>query len=578
MRLERIQIRPARMSGESACAYLMRLAAANGYGGAAELASDLDLPWHTLAAGRGLRNLARSASCEVDALRFDSGITSPRYVRLRNEILGRRQWSLAEGRKACPLCFAEDRAATSSAARPSSAWSRTWWDIKAVTVCVRHGVALSSSCACGQGLAFEEGWVDACACGKPIPAMPSARDIDGDRYLVGRLSAGSGDEASRVRSPILDAMPLGDAIAAMSGFGRILAVSGSAPAHVRLSLGFRTFAGWPQGLHQALDEIAIMRRDEGRWGAEVAYGPIVAMARGLAQGAGSSALRQEIARHAFTSGVARAAKPVLGIFGAVKAGVTLSDAQTALGIGHARARRLLGAHSATGKGTPTLLPSQVVQRLRQRIDERSDLKDLQASLAVGKAQARSLVEAGLILRGADGKVAAGAGDVLVDALLTRCAPVRGVSLPTACRRARTGLPDACKAILSGRIDADEVIGEKGLARVAVAVAALRAVGKDARSNGMTVEEASAWLGEKWQVVRDLVASGLIARDRDGKLDPKSVEAFSRTYVPGAVLAKRFGTSPKHLPIMAASRGVRPVIAPPMARKAFYMAADAKRLG
>lgn len=521
-----------------------------------------------------------SLGCSViafNALSFDSGVTSPRIVQLRGEILGRRQWSMADGRKACPLCFAQDRAAASAPDRPTSAWSRAWWDVKAVTACPKHGVVLSSACACGQGLAFAEGRVDVCACQKLIPAMPFAENIDGDRYLVGRLSAGSGDEAPRIPSPILDAMPLGDTITVMSGFGQILTEGATMPSSVRLSRGVKVFADWPDNLHQALDEIAIMRRDQGRWGAEAAYGPITAMTRGLAQGEGSSALRQEIAKHAFTSGVARSAKPVLGIVGSTKAGVTLSQAQAALGIGHVRARRLFGHEAATGKGTPALLPSQVVQRLRQHIDERADLKDLQASLRVGKAQARSLIEAGLIRRDADGKVAVGTGDVLVDALLTKCAPVRGVPLPTACRRARTRLPDACKAILSGRIDAAEVIGERGLARVAVAVPALRAVGKDVRSDGMTIEEASDRLGEKWQVVRDLVASGLIARDNNGKLDPKSVLAFSRAYVPGAILAKKFGTSPKHLPVMAALRGIRPAIAPPKARKAFYKATDASRL-
>jgi hypothetical protein len=122
------------------------------------------------------------------------------------------------------------------------------------------------------------------------------------------------------------------------------------------------------------------------------------------------------------------------------------------------------------------------------------------------------------------------------------------------------------------------LGETGLSRVGVDVQALRRIGKDTRADGLTVQEASELLGEKWQVVRDLVAARLITRDRDGKLDSRSVHQFQKGFVPGADLARRLGTSPKHLPVLAAARGVRPAIAPPKARKAFYRSADAAKLG
>lgn len=112
--------------------------------------------------------------------------------------------------------------------------------------------------------------------------------------------------------------------------------------------------------------------------------------------------------------------------------MTLARARLSLRIGHDHAKNLLGTKSGRGKGTPILLPRQVVERLRQRLDARVDLKSLQASLGVGKAQARSLVEAGLVVRGDDGKVAVDAGEVLVDALLSRRSPMRGVPIPRAC--------------------------------------------------------------------------------------------------------------------------------------------------
>jgi hypothetical protein len=258
--------------------------------------------------------------------------------------------------------------------------------------------------------------------------------------------------------------------------------------------------------------------------------------------------------------------------------MTLSRARSILKVGHSRARTLLGPSAGRGSGTPILLPSDVVDHLKRQNDARADLKDLQADLGIGKTQARSLVEAGIVPRGSDGKVASDAGQLVVDALLQRPTPIRATPLPKACRSARTSLAEACRAILCGQIDADEILGETGLSRVGVDVQALRRIGKDVRADGLTVQEASALLGEKWEVVRDLVAASLIARNRDGKLDRRSVERFQQGFVPGADLARRLGTSPKHLPILAAARGIRPAIAPPMARKAFYRSADAARLG
>ncbi len=577
MRLRRIPLRPPRHPGEGAAAYLMRLARANGYSGARELAGDLGIPWHTLAAGRSLRRFAAAACCDETALAFDTAITRPDEVRLRGETLGRRHWSLMEGRKACPACFALDRGGSSAEDAPSAAWSRSWWDLKVVTTCAIHGVLLSTRCACGEKLAFDAGPVDACACGKAIPPGADAGSARSDLYLVGRLSHASAAAAPRVRNEFLDAMSLGDAIAALTCFGRCLTPDRSVPVHARLDRAFDAFIDWPGGLHGALDEISSIRGGNGdRWGAEAAYGPIVSMARSLEPGDASSALRLEIARHAATTGIARAAKPVLGIVVPDPGRLTLTQAGKALGVGFDRAKTLLDA-IGKGKGTPAMLAARLVRKARERLDAQTDLKGLQCDLRIGKTQVRRLVEAGIVEKDGDGKIAVDAGQRLIAALLARRTPVRATPLPLACRRARTPLPVACKAILTRRVDVDEVLGVAGLARVGVEVRALRTVGKDQRGDGMTIEEAATRLGEKWQVVRDLVEFGLIRRDHSGKIDRTSVEQFARDYIPGAALARRLGTSPKHLAIFASGRGVRPAISPPRARKAFYRAIDATKL-
>lgn len=573
-----LPLRPTRHAGEGAVSLMTRLAAANGFHRPADLCAALGLPWHAVIAGDGIEAIADAARCDVEGLRFDTGHPTAKDVALRGEMLGRRQWSVSRHRRVCPACVAEDLRLGFGHLQP--VWARTWWDVSAVSLCPTHRIALERACQCGEHGDYVSGRFGFCTChmarnrpSQSSPSIPCDPDqIRGDLYILGRLGV-----CERRSSPILDGLPLGKAISLMGMFG-LCSDDASPTRSGRLTAGFAAFEDWPHGLHDRLNQIARSRVADGRWGAENAYGVILNQVRDLGKTEATAALRLEIARHAASSGIARAAKPVLGVTSPTRPDLTLSKAQRTLGIGHARARDLLGPQAGHGKGTPILLPSQVVKRLREHIDARADLKDLQASLGVGKAQTRSLVEAGLVPRGTDGKVATGAGDALIGALLARRSLVRGVPLPAACRRARTGLPDACKAILSGRLNADEIANERGLARVGVEVAPLRAIGKDVRNDGLTVEEAAAWLGEKWQVVRDLAASGLITRDRDGKLDRRSVDAFARNYVPGALLARKLGTSPKHLPVMAAARGVRPIIAPPGARKAFYKAADAARLG
>jgi hypothetical protein len=566
-----LPLRPLKHDGESALSLLVRASAANGFAGPGDLCRALGLPWHSVLAGRHVARIAKAVGCDTEALRLDTGRPTPRHVVLRGEILDRRQWSVTSGRRICAACIAED---VSGGHGLEPAWARTWWDIRAVAACPIHGRTLLPACACGSDGGFNVRHLTGCrTCTGRMPrsADLSQEGAQGEVYVMGRLGVGTA-----IRSPILDRLPLGAAIRLLDAFADGVDECEAEDA-TRLSRGLRAFLDWPNGLHHHLDVIAATRQPDGSWGSENAYGPILEVVRHLDPEA-TADLKLEIARHAVHSGIARSAKPVLGVVVEAKDRMTLSRARGILKVGHSRARTLLVPGAGRGSGTPILLSSDVVNHLKRQRETRAALKDLQADLGIGKTQARSLVEAGIVPRGSDGKVASDAGQLVVDALLQRPTPIRATPLPKACRSARTSLADACNAILRGRLGADEILGETGLSRVGVEVQALRRIGKDTRADGLTVQEASELLGEKWQVVRDLVAARLIARDRDGKLDSRSVHQFQKGFVPGADLARRLGTSPKHLPVLAAARGVRPAIAPPMARKAFYRSADAAKLG
>lgn len=576
---------PARNPGEGSAGYLLRLAEANGYSGPHQLAREAGSTWTRFAAGLEIDLLARMTAGDPVGIASDTGQPLGGQVALRGERVGRRHWSVTSGRRLCPQCLADDESGWTGAL--PRAWQRSWWEIRPVTTCLRHGTRLRDRCACGERLSFADRAVDLCRCGcSPVTDTGDLVDVDrcrGDRYVLGRIGA-----VERVPSQVLDAMDLGDAIALLNVVGSILTTGAKVEPHEVLDKGFGAFLHWPDSFHEALDEVVLISKDAGRWGAENAYGPLVELARRMPPSSGSKDVRLEIARHAAAHSISRADKPVLGMR-VPRSTVTLAGAQELLGVGVGKMKRMArGANADLARiqrGVPASIDLNTVFDLKRSLDSTIDLARAGAALGIGKVQARSLVEAGLlpvvgdrVREGlAEHRIDRDEPEKLVEKLLWNPEPQLARSLPGACRAARTSLVVACRAILDGHLRTTTIEGVAGLARVGVNVSALRRIGRTARSEGLTVAEASDRLGEKWQVVRDLVRQGLLMPDASGRIDRRSVETFQSVYEAGSAIARRARVAPKSLMRIASEAGIQPAIAPPSGRKAFYSMADARRI-
>lgn len=358
--------------------------------------------------------------------------------------------------------------------------------------------------------------------------------------------------------------------------------------HKVLDRGFEAFSHWPDSFHVALDEVALISKDEGRWGAENAYGPLVELVRRMPSSSGSKDVRLEIARHAAVNTISRADKPVLGMR-VPRSTVTLVGAQKYLGVGAATLKRMVrGANADSARiqrGVPASIALDTLLDLKRSLNATIDLACAGAALGIGKVQARSLIEAGLLPvtgnrvreRLAEHRIARDEPENLVENLLWNREPQLARSLPAACRAARTSLVVACRAILDGHLTTTTIDDATGLARVGVNVSALRRIGRTARSEGLTVAEASEQLGEKWQVVRDLVQQGLLTSDALGMIDRRSLNAFPKNFEAGSAIARRARVAPKSLIRLASEAGVRPAMAPPAGRKTFFSRADAQKI-
>lgn len=592
-----LPLRPRREAGESARGYAVRLAEANGILRVSTAVAKLGATLAALARGAGLDGVAELSASSPDALARDTPQPGSRHVALRGETLLRRQWSARAARRVCPACLAADLAEARACGRAHlpRAWHRAWWEVTAVTVCPVHAVRLVARCpTCQAELGFGTGFVARCRCGEPLDriAVEPVEPAWGEAYIVGRLGG-----SQRLRHAVLDANRLGDAIAAMEVVGGC-ALDGHAAAekvgpvdrHLILAAGFHALARTgPDAFDPLFDKLlAGAGLGLGRWGCARAYGPLHAYLAKAGHVPVARLLRDRMRVHAAANGVLSPNTPAFGKPAAHRA-LTLDQLRGRLRVSHRRARRYLAAGglltAPTGSGTPMAIPLGTVARLESRRHGSVDLETVRRELRIGRTQARALVRAGLIEVGTAAEPGLGRHGFAPSAaqrfrgrlgrgLPTRAAaPVGSLPLPKACRSARTPLAVACRALLERRLrPAYRVPSGDGLAGIAVDVRRLREIGK-ARSASMTLNDAAAQLGVKWQTMKSLVQLGLVSAVGARSISQADLVRFEQVFAKGAELAAPLGMRPQTFLRRAAALGLHPVAGPPDCRQTFFRRAE-----
>lgn len=153
----RLLVRPRPLSGEGTLGYLVRVAAANGYGTprqlcAALMAAGKKSPYESLLERIGVTRIAEAHLFGPIPIRWGTranpgGLSPSDFNRIQI------RW--------CPMCLLE------------SAHLRGEWFLKLCCVCTRHGIMLCDMCPrCGQSQRLEREDVDRCNCGTKLNSAP----------------------------------------------------------------------------------------------------------------------------------------------------------------------------------------------------------------------------------------------------------------------------------------------------------------------------------------------------------------------------------------------------------------------
>ncbi|KZC01114.1 hypothetical protein AU375_02584 [Methylobacterium radiotolerans] len=225
--------------GEPAYEAFERLAARLGDADGDRLARSLGIDRKALRHGVGVDRVGELLGLDARSLTDATFVREARGMRLGGFVVPFRGW--APSKRVCVRCLVQDSGDEDDGA---TLWKyrRTWWDLRAVDRCERHGCALLDACpGCGSPLAWRDRPPRLCAsCGRDLLAASgaSAPDAGWEAYLVGRLGFGPARPAA-----ILDAMPLTDALSCVLAVGETLSprsASRSSPKvdRARAALGF----------------------------------------------------------------------------------------------------------------------------------------------------------------------------------------------------------------------------------------------------------------------------------------------------------------------------------------------------
>jgi hypothetical protein len=569
-------IRPARNVCEGAIGYLMRLAQAHGVPRLSEMMTQVGVPWFELAQGMHAAHIASTVRADVDGMEYDTARLSAPGILLRGQLLRRRQWSVHTGRRACPVCLAED-ASTRASDRLPRAWHRNWWDIRTVTVCPVHRVKLVGCCGvCRAKLDFRSTAIGECLAGHPIASMEiqTVEGYAGDAYIVARIAG-----LPRPAVEVLDSGSLGEAmeILELTGAaclaGHRIRDAAALGRHAVLDAGYRTFSRWPVAFDEMLEVLASQAATgPGKWGASATYGAFHSRLLAI-EGQAAEKLKERVRRHALAHGVA-ISKPVFGVSEEPREFCSVRHAAERMGMGFERARRELGVRGLlpkrTRRGTPIRIAVAAVDEIIARRRCSIGVTGAAERLGIGRTQARRLAARGMF-----GTDPARFLDSDVGVFLERVSRnaddkfdrSTAVSIPDGCRTARCPMDVAVAAVLNGRLRLSGFQQGRGLAGAFVAHSELRELGKQARGT-MPLNDAAAALGVKWEALRGLVRLQLLKCGPSG-VSRSDLDAFRRDFVACARLAQSAGVAPRCLIKLLAEAGVAPVAAPPRCRQVFY---------
>ncbi|MEE7492120.1 TniQ family protein [Methylobacterium oryzae] len=491
----------------------------------------------------------------------------------------------------CPECLAE------------APYHRSFWDLTAMTHCVRHSRALERACPdCRRTLRFDRLDLTRCICRARLTKVTCDAvdngDHDFDLWLMGRIG-----QCPATEEGLLADLSLSDAIALCERFGAhsLHPVGNYASTwraeddRVIMREGFRIAAGGRATLDGFLDHLiahqegrkANVGNGAGGWGAERAYGEFGTWLRGGVKKGSYTAMAAIAADHAERNVLLKSGSTVFGRK-VQPSGAGLRSGGKLCGISPERFRRIAqdaGLYPATTRqGRPHRLPERAARDIQARLLDSINVVGAAAILGVHRKRAAEIVSSDLLPTHVDhARRAKGFYTVeraaLAD-LLASLAPketshvVGDYAYPVTKVARSVGVPltDVLRWIRDGRVTVvrlDEAA--IGLQRLLVRTHDVIRVRKRERF-GMSINEVAKRLGTKWEAVGQLVTMGYLKAERRGDvrwIEKDDVAAFEARYMRGPEAASLMGLHWKWAPRELAKLGVVPAIGRDRCQMTFY---------
>lgn len=498
--------------------------------------------------------IARVCKAEPTAVVRASPVVTPGSVSLLGQVVVRDHFS-AQTRRWCPECLKEH------------GYHRAWWDVVVVTACPFHGVEIVTRCGCDQPLQWRNHSLTVCRRGHRLtdvaPTTVPAEDLAADDYIVARLTGGEHPPV-----PLLDDLPLGEAIQAMERVGKaafnedlgVVAARREAGQRRLLVEGFRVFEGFPNSFGGLLDRIMSKQDDrKGRWGIARAYGEFYIWITRMPDDALGKALKLELERHATQNVTLKTGQKIRGQ-SIEEEGLTLLQASAQVGISHERFRRIAVELGYIAKqkiqGKPFRLNPEMVASIAERLKDHKDLERLAEELGTAPQSLRAFIDAGLLEhlvkahgegatnrwifpKDAAARLLARLDDVAIDAVPDpSLAPI-----PRAAQISYTNSAAVVGLILAGKVKIEAVDrSATGIQRYFVSKVAVRKAKRRDQVIGNTLTEALDKLGIDNESATDFVRKGIIKSEKWGRIiliTDEEIERFRATYVTVPELSERF---------------------------------------
>jgi hypothetical protein len=490
-------------------------------------------------------------------------------------------------RRLCPICLS------------NSPHHRMPWDLGLLTACPDHAVRLLVRCPrCRRSLDWRYPSVTRCRCGAALDEAETDPVPASERRTAERLLELLGpDRAVTVPTALAElggsdlirmAMALGMLMTGWRRDRRVESLVAAGPDRTAevMGAGLAAIDDWPVTLHAFLRRLADDAASRsGRYGARKTLGVFYDWLTIMEEGGAKRILLKATADFVGTDRLLerRAHRSRLLATGSpnTRNGMALTEVKAALGARAPKVAklvelRILPAGDGDGRGIPMVFDRQAVSAYAEVANRSVTLAEAARLLGVSKDRFRRLANAGVlghVHRASERGLGTWAIDRaeiagFVRKLEADGAPVTGEDI--------VGFEFAVEALrLRGRrfVEVVEMIGYGvlpvagidaraiGLKRLRFRRSDVRLVGREADERPrITIAEAAARLGMKWEMVAHLVRRGLIGSDGND-LDAAEVERFALDHVTGAELARRRGTSPRALATRLASDGILPVVGP-----------------